>query len=156
MGRFHPECYPFKERRRMKFAYALVLGLLTFTQVYGYFYEEGETTTEGDKEEKYEYGEKYYYGEGETTTEGRKKREAVATMDKLQTYGKLQTDRKAKREAKPYYYGEGETTTEGDKEEKYEYGEKYYYGEGETTTEGRRKREAVVTMDKLQTYGKLQ
>merc|ERR1712072_542655 len=82
----HPECYPFKERKRMKFAYALVLGLLTFTQVYGYFYEEGQTTTEGDKEEKYEYGEKYYYGEGETTTEGRKKREAVATMDKLQTY----------------------------------------------------------------------
>merc|ERR1712072_1131964 len=105
-----------------------------------YYYGEGETTTEGDKEEKYEYGEKYYYGEGETTTEGRRKREAVATMDKLQT------DRKAKREAKPYYYGEGETTTEGDKEEKYEYGEKYYYGEGEPTPEGRKKRKAVATM----------
>merc|ERR1712133_303276 len=34
-----------------------------------YYYGEGETTTEGDKEEKYENGEKYYYGEGETTTE---------------------------------------------------------------------------------------
>merc|ERR1712121_473221 len=127
-----------KKEKRMKFAYGLVLGLLTFTQAYTLggdirkreantpyleSYTPGKLESYGpEKLEDPVYSlkrkreakeeDKYYYGEGETTTE--------AEDGKLQTYKKLKDpvySLKRKREAKEedkYYYGEGDPNPEGE------------------------------------------
>merc|ERR1712121_479272 len=154
-----------KKEKGMKFAYGLVLGLLTFTQAY---------TLGGDirkREANTQYLESYTPEKLEdpvySLKRKREAKEGEREDGKLQKYAaKLRTyaekleaaaakledsvySLKRKREAKEedkYYYGEGETTTEGEdgklvdsyslkRKREAKEEDKYYYGEGETTTE---------------------
>merc|ERR1712121_243580 len=133
-----------KKEKRMKFAYGLVLGLLTFTQAY---------TLGGDvrkREANTQYLESYTPGKLESygpekledpvysLKRKREAKEGEREDGKLQKYAEKLEAAAAKLEDSVYSLKRKREAKEEDK---------YYYGEGETTTE--------AEDGKLQTYQKL-